>query len=130
MGRGELVMSCVDLFVVLRRLVARCRSLSMLLLVSCTVAAGSCDKDKNPTGPSGIIATSSPGGGSTMYALNVLPSPAAGGSITKSPNQSQFAAGAFVTLNATPASGYQFTGWQGDASGTANPLTVKMDARP
>jgi hypothetical protein len=33
-----------------------------------------------------------------------------------------------VTLTATPASGYEFTRWEGDASGTANPVSVTMDA--
>jgi uncharacterized repeat protein (TIGR02543 family) len=33
-----------------------------------------------------------------------------------------------MTVTATPATGYQFTGWSGSASGTANPLTVLMDA--
>ena len=33
-----------------------------------------------------------------------------------------------ATLTATPAPGYLFTGWTGDATGTANPLFVLMDA--
>jgi hypothetical protein len=33
-----------------------------------------------------------------------------------------------VTLTATPAAGYEFTRWEGDASGTANPASVTMDA--
>jgi hypothetical protein len=33
-----------------------------------------------------------------------------------------------VTLTATPASGYEFTRWEGDASGPANPASVTMDA--
>jgi uncharacterized repeat protein (TIGR02543 family) len=33
-----------------------------------------------------------------------------------------------ATLAATPAPGYLFTGWTGDATGTANPLAVLMDA--
>jgi uncharacterized repeat protein (TIGR02543 family) len=32
--------------------------------------------------------------------------------------------GGSITLSATPDEGYHFTGWSGDASGTANPLTV------
>lgn len=33
-----------------------------------------------------------------------------------------------VTITATPNSGYEFSGWSGDASGTANPITIKMDS--
>jgi uncharacterized repeat protein (TIGR02543 family) len=36
--------------------------------------------------------------------------------------------GATATLTATPNPGYIFSGWTGDASGTANPLTLTMDA--
>jgi hypothetical protein len=31
-----------------------------------------------------------------------------------------------VSLTATPATGYQFAGWSGGASGTANPLSLTM----
>ena len=37
------------------------------------------------------------------------------------------AVGTTVQLTATPQSGYQFAGWAGSASGTANPLTLVMD---
>ena len=36
--------------------------------------------------------------------------------------------GTTATLTAVPDAGYAFTGWTGDASGTANPLTLTMDA--
>ncbi len=39
-----------------------------------------------------------------------------------------FNAGTPVQLTANPASGYAFTGWGGDAAGTANPVTVTMNA--
>ncbi|WP_345162583.1 InlB B-repeat-containing protein, partial [Pontibacter saemangeumensis] len=47
--------------------------------------------------------------------------------VSKSPNQSSYAAGTEVTLTAAPAAGYVFSGWTGDASGTANPLKLTMD---
>jgi uncharacterized repeat protein (TIGR02543 family) len=37
-------------------------------------------------------------------------------------------AGTVVTLTASPAAGYVFTGWSGALSGTKNPSTVTMDA--
>ncbi len=36
--------------------------------------------------------------------------------------------GTQVQVTATPDSGYQFSGWTGDASGTTNPITITMDA--
>jgi len=38
-----------------------------------------------------------------------------------------YTAGQQVTLTATPATGWVFSGWSGAATGTANPLTVTMD---
>ncbi|WP_449421192.1 InlB B-repeat-containing protein, partial [Pontibacter virosus] len=49
------------------------------------------------------------------------------GTVTKSPEQSSYAAGSTVNLTATPASGYQFAGWSGDVTGTTNPLPVVMN---
>jgi uncharacterized repeat protein (TIGR02543 family) len=48
------------------------------------------------------------------------------GTVNKSPDQVSYSNGTTVTLTATPGSGYQFTGWSGDASGSTNPLTVTM----
>jgi cellulase/cellobiase CelA1/uncharacterized protein YjdB/aryl-phospho-beta-D-glucosidase BglC (GH1 family) len=39
-----------------------------------------------------------------------------------------YAAGSSVSVSATPSSGATFTGWSGAATGTANPITVTMDA--
>jgi uncharacterized repeat protein (TIGR02543 family) len=58
------------------------------------------------------------------YTLNVS---AANGSVTMSPAGGIYNAGTVVTLTATPAVGYQFSGWSGDLAGTSNPATVTMD---
>ena len=50
-----------------------------------------------------------------------------GGTVQVSPVGSVFEAGQTVQLTARADSGYAFTGWSGDASGTANPLTVTMN---
>jgi len=50
------------------------------------------------------------------------------GTVTKTPNQPFYAFGTVVQLNATPATGYGFTGWSGDATGAVNPLDVTMNA--
>jgi uncharacterized repeat protein (TIGR02543 family) len=59
------------------------------------------------------------------YTLNVV---AVNGGVVISPNQATYISGSTVQLSATPNSGYNFTGWSGDASGTINPLTVTMNA--
>jgi len=61
------------------------------------------------------------------YTLTVTPSPLAGGSVAKSPDASSYALGTVVTLTATPALGYTFTGWSGGLTGTTNPVTITMD---
>jgi hypothetical protein len=63
-------------------------------------------------------------------AINVNP----GGSGTVSPSPApncgggKYTAGSIVQLTANPASGYQFSYWSGQASGTSNPTTVTMNA--
>jgi uncharacterized repeat protein (TIGR02543 family) len=47
---------------------------------------------------------------------------------TVSPASGTFNAGTTQTLTATPATGYTFKGWSGDATGTINPLSVTMTA--
>jgi glucose/arabinose dehydrogenase len=51
---------------------------------------------------------------------------AGSGTVSKSPNQATYVSGSNVVLTATPAAGFQFSGWSGDASGSTNPLTVSM----
>ncbi|MBE0422862.1 MAG: DUF3494 domain-containing protein [Lutibacter sp.] len=58
------------------------------------------------------------------FTLNVT---AVNGTVTKNPDQLTYTNGDNVVLTATPDSGYEFTSWSGDATGTNNPLTVLMD---
>ncbi len=53
---------------------------------------------------------------------------ATNGTVTKNPNQATYDSAVVVQLTATPATGYQFIGWSGDLSGSANPVTVIMNA--
>jgi uncharacterized repeat protein (TIGR02543 family) len=59
------------------------------------------------------------------YTLTVASS---NGTVSKVPNQTTFNYGATATLTATPNTGYIFSSWSGDATGSANPLTVTIDA--
>ncbi|MBN1604242.1 MAG: InlB B-repeat-containing protein [Chitinispirillaceae bacterium] len=51
----------------------------------------------------------------------------AGGTVTKSPDATQYDSGTVITLTATPAPGYQFTGWAGALSGATNPASITMN---
>jgi uncharacterized repeat protein (TIGR02543 family) len=50
------------------------------------------------------------------------------GMVTKNPDQATYLPGSAIQLTAAPATGWSFTGWSGAASGSANPLTVTMNA--
>lgn len=58
------------------------------------------------------------------FTLNVV---ANNGSVLKNPDMSTYNSGASVVLTATPNSGYKFTSWSGDATGSVSPLTVAMN---
>ena len=65
---------------------------------------------------------------SNQYTLTVTISPSnSAGSVTKNPNKSTYGNGDTVSLTATPNSGYAFTNWTGDASGSTNPITLTMN---
>jgi uncharacterized repeat protein (TIGR02543 family) len=49
------------------------------------------------------------------------------GRVSVSPRANAYNNGQLVTLTATPDTNQTFTGWSGDASGTANPLNVTMN---
>jgi len=64
----------------------------------------------------------------TNYTLTANVSSAGGGSVTRSPNQTNYTPGTKVTVTATPTNNcYTFTGWSGDTSSTVNPVTVTMN---
>ncbi|MFC6602954.1 tetratricopeptide repeat protein [Ectobacillus funiculus] len=49
------------------------------------------------------------------------------GTIQSNPNDKEFTDGDVITLTATPAQGWEFSHWAGDASGTDPKVIVKMD---
>jgi uncharacterized repeat protein (TIGR02543 family) len=58
------------------------------------------------------------------YSLNL--NTIGGGSIISEPNQTSYASGPTVQLTAAPNDGWQFAGWSGDATGTANSTSITM----
>ncbi|MGH7742271.1 MAG: InlB B-repeat-containing protein, partial [Candidatus Eiseniibacteriota bacterium] len=49
------------------------------------------------------------------------------GTIAASPSGPEYPYGTVVTLTAHPGTGFAFTGWSGDASGSVNPISVTMN---
>ncbi|MFA5102306.1 MAG: cohesin domain-containing protein [Candidatus Thermoplasmatota archaeon] len=49
------------------------------------------------------------------------------GTITKSPNQPTYDYGQVVTINAVPTTGWAFSSWTGDLTGSQNPTTITMN---
>ncbi|WP_166664844.1 ice-binding family protein [Pedobacter metabolipauper] len=59
----------------------------------------------------------------STFTLTVI---AQNGTVTRSSTQATYNYGTAVILTATPAAGYVFSSWSGNASGIINPLTVLM----
>ncbi|OGN90709.1 MAG: hypothetical protein A2158_03850 [Chloroflexi bacterium RBG_13_46_14] len=62
----------------------------------------------------------------TMYTLTTSISPSGAGSI--SPLAEKYEEDSQVTLTATPASGYTFSSWSGDASGSSPTIAITIDS--
>lgn len=62
---------------------------------------------------------------SDTYTLNVT---AENGTVMKDPEMTDYNSGEIVVLTAEPVTGYVFTEWTGDETGTQNPLSVTMNS--
>ncbi|MDR1729871.1 MAG: glycoside hydrolase family 11 protein [Prevotellaceae bacterium] len=62
------------------------------------------------------------------FTLTTTASPAAGGTLTKTPNTASYTKGAVVQVTAVPNGGWEFNGWSEDASGTNATTSVTMNA--
>lgn len=61
-----------------------------------------------------------------QYTLTLAVNPVNGGTVAADPLKTKYIYGELVTLTATPAPGWTFTGWEGDATGADNPLTITI----
>ena len=62
----------------------------------------------------------------TQYSLTTAASPAGGGTVSPS-GTGWYNSGQSVSVTATANSGYSFTGWSGDLSGTTSPVSITMN---
>jgi len=62
------------------------------------------------------------------YNLVTNINPSGGGSISLNPSGGTYNEGTIVTVTVSPASGYQFDHWSGDASGTSASIDITMDS--
>lgn len=67
------------------------------------------------------------GGSADELGLNVTASPAAAGTVTKSPSANYYAPKTAVQLTAKANEGWKFVGWEGDATGSTETISVTMD---
>lgn len=63
---------------------------------------------------------------SNQYTLTITTD--GSGSVTKNPNQATYTNGQVVTLTAAPDTGWTFSSWTGDLTGSQNPKTITMNA--
>jgi uncharacterized protein (TIGR02145 family) len=66
-------------------------------------------------------------GSPTNYTLSISVNPTGTGTISPNPPGGSYAAGSTVTVTPAAGSGYQFSNWSGDMSGSTNPGTIYMD---
>ena len=65
-------------------------------------------------------------GDGPQYSLTVYTAPTGSGSVSVSPSRTSYYAEERLTLTAQPSVGYAFSGWSGNFTGTANPITITM----
>lgn len=81
---------------------------------------------KEDTSISAIFISS--GSAGQVCQLSVLVGPAGAGNVITNPQGTSFSLGTEVTLYAVANSGYKFTQWSGDITGTQNPITITLDS--
>jgi len=66
-------------------------------------------------------------GGTTQATYTLLSAVMGNGFLSVEPQQASYPAGSTVTFTARPAAGWEFAGWSGSVTGTANPLSLTMN---
>ena len=96
--------------------------LSILVIGILLLSACGASTTGQPPAPSGGTSSTE----QQTYILSITVSPSGAGSV--SPSSGQYEPSVQVTLTATPASGYIFDCWDGDASGSSATINIIMDS--
>jgi uncharacterized protein (TIGR02145 family)/uncharacterized repeat protein (TIGR02543 family) len=62
-----------------------------------------------------------------VYTVTITAAPTGGGTASRNPDKTGYAAGENVTVTATAANGYAFAGWSGASTATTAAVTVTID---
>ena len=101
---------------------------------SAYISAGTYDVRLEATSSSGlgnidnITVTNASAASCSSTTVTYTLSTSISGSGTVNPSNGTYESGTVVSVSATPSSGYTFSGWSGDASGTTNPLSITMNS--
>ena len=115
----------VNLRELLEKTTAVCAAMYKKFLESSSPAATQAAAPPLPAPPPAPAAVTPPP--LPAYSLRVGASPTVGGSVWRSPNQTNYTSGTVVTVTASPESGYTFTGWSGAVTDKTDRVTVTMD---
>jgi uncharacterized repeat protein (TIGR02543 family) len=111
------------------------RMKKVLVVLVAVLALVGCGGNDNPVSGNGNNGSNDnqPGGGgggggnNVTYMLTTSVTPAGSGTVTRSPNQTSYSAGTWVSVTATAANGYTFTGWSGSSVSSNQSVSVIMD---
>ena len=96
----------------------------LLFVLSLILFICSCGKDSD-AGPPPSSDSSNNSASTTVEKFDLAVSASEGGSVDTSGGS--FNSNTSVTIKATPAVGYEFTGWSGNVTGSTNPLTLTVN---
>jgi len=98
--------------------------IAMFLCIGCS-DSGTVDGSQKWNGEAnGFIGRAN---GDAFYTLTINALPSDGGSVSSRPDKTIFPSGTTVTVTATAANGYEFTGWLGASTSTNASVTITMD---
>jgi len=112
----------------MKKTISRVMYFAVLTALVC-IGCGGDDGGQTKSLEIGNILSIITGGGtqSATHTLTIDVTPANSGSVSRSSNSTSYKIGEQVTVTATPASGYIFTGWSGASNDTTATVTVSMD---
>ena len=98
------------------------KNLLLFLSLFLLICASGKDSDAGPP-PSSDSSNNSTS--TTLEKFDLAVSASEGGSVDTSGGS--YNSNSSVTIKATPANGYEFTGWSGNVTGSTNPLTLTVN---